>query len=272
MSELAERLTTELNRLRPQRVVGRRVEWKSETDSTNDDCHAAGLASEPGGLVVLAEVQTAGRGQHGRQWRSPASLGLLLSVRLPAPKRGAAFLTAYGAVAVSELLSRRFRVNAQIKWPNDVLVGGKKICGVLAESRRAEVLGIGLNVLQSVRDFPPDCIVPPTSIALETGAKPDRVQTAADLLAIMDQLWSTPTDELYSLWQRRATVQAGDKVVATFSDRAERGTLVELRPDRAVKLQTQEGTVVEDAARLCRIHRCEDSSPHGGNRPGVHKT
>src|SRR5438046_7649419 len=127
--------------------LGRQVLIFDEVDSTNS--RAAALAADPAndGLVILAWAQSAGRGQHGRSWQCPAGDGVLLSVLLfpPPPLRRPALLTAWAAVSVCETVREAAGLQARIKWPNDVLVQGRKVCGILIEQGRGTVAGIGLN-------------------------------------------------------------------------------------------------------------------------------
>lgn len=145
------------------RTIGRRALVYDQLDSTN--LLALTLTDDPGyhGLALLAREQTAGRGQYGRSWQAPPGSSVLMSVLLfPTPAlRRPALLTAWAAVSVCEAVSALTGLEASIKWPNDVLVRGKKICGILIEQRTtshaefplATVVGIGLNVTQPAALF-----------------------------------------------------------------------------------------------------------------------
>jgi BirA family transcriptional regulator, biotin operon repressor / biotin---[acetyl-CoA-carboxylase] ligase len=143
--------------------------------STNDVARdfAASGASE--GLCVIAEEQTAGRGRQGRTWSSPAGEGLYMSVVLrPAIKPSeSGIITLAPAIAVAETLRLDYEIDAEIKWPNDLMVGGRKICGILIESAVQDdrldyiVLGIGVNTGQ--RGFPEEVASTATSVWLEAG-------------------------------------------------------------------------------------------------------
>src|SRR5947209_1089773 len=125
----------------PTRRVGRRVLIFDRLDSTNNV--AAGLADsiENDGVAIVADEQTSGRGQHGRSWTCPAGNGVLLSVLLfpPPGVRRPALLTAWAAVSVCETIRELAGLSASIKWPNDVLVSGRKVCGILLEQGRGTV-------------------------------------------------------------------------------------------------------------------------------------
>lgn len=121
-------------------------------DSTNARARALAQAGAPHGTLVTASEQTAGRGRQGRTWSAPAGRALLLSIVLRDPPR---LLPLLAAVAVAEEAG----ADALIKWPNDVLIGGRKVAGILAEGRPQEswaVLGIGLNVALDPEELPPE--------------------------------------------------------------------------------------------------------------------
>jgi BirA family biotin operon repressor/biotin-[acetyl-CoA-carboxylase] ligase len=143
--------------------------------STNDLARDLAADGADEGLAVVANHQTAGRGSKGRSWSSPPGEGLYLSVVLR-PKLAASkspILTLSAAVAVAETISQEFGIAADIKWPNDVLLSNRKVCGILVESAsegdhlQYAVLGIGVNLLQ--REFPPEIATSATSILIETG-------------------------------------------------------------------------------------------------------
>jgi len=153
--------------------------------------------------VVVADQQLEGRGRRGRTWRAPAGTSLLASiiVRPRLPQALLATLSLATAVATAEALRRVARVETKLKWPNDVLVGGRKIAGILLEARpggRAEtgssvtagipalvtIIGIGINLGQ--REFPPDLADSATSVALETGRAASRESMLTALLEEFD--------------------------------------------------------------------------------------
>ncbi|MBM3957425.1 MAG: biotin--[acetyl-CoA-carboxylase] ligase, partial [Gemmatimonadetes bacterium] len=135
----------------PPLTVGRRIVRKAVVESTMDEVRAAARAGEPEGLVILAGRQSAGRGRHGRRWLDAPGRDLLASVLLRPDERIAGGLLMMAALAAARTVDALTGARSTIKWPNDVRVGGRKVCGVLAESEAgpdgiAVVLGIGLNV------------------------------------------------------------------------------------------------------------------------------
>lgn len=164
-----------------------------ETGSTNDDAKRMAREGAPEGTIVVAERQTAGRGRRGRSWVAPPGTALMLSVilRPPVAPVQAPLLVFLAAAAVreaaEELLAETARESAStppepllIKWPNDVVAGGRKLCGVLvetsAEPERVHwcVVGVGVNVNQRAEDFPPSLREQATSLRLLAGAPLDR--------------------------------------------------------------------------------------------------
>ena len=152
---------------------GWRVEVVTETDSTNAVVAERARAGEPAGLVVVAESQTAGRGRLDRRWVSPPRAGLTFSVLLRPEPPMLAWQSLLGGVAVARAVREVAEVDAVLKWPNDVLVDGKKLCGLLAEVpvSGAVVLGIGLNVTTRADELPHDGA---TSLRLVGAATVDR--------------------------------------------------------------------------------------------------
>ncbi|SCL54992.1 BirA family transcriptional regulator, biotin operon repressor / biotin-[acetyl-CoA-carboxylase] ligase [Micromonospora citrea] len=172
-----------------------RLELRAETGSTNADVAEAARAGEPEGLVVVAERQTAGRGRRGRVWQSPARAGIATSVLLrpgeavadrgwpPASPTGYGWLPLLAGVALVEAVTRLAEVDAGLKWPNDLLVDGRKCGGILAEAVPAAepgqppaiVLGIGLNVTLRAHELPENPGgLPATSLQLAGASATDR--------------------------------------------------------------------------------------------------
>ena len=153
------------------RHLGQSILLFDEVPSTND--LAAGFAGDPNatGTVFVAEHQTNGRGQYGRLWQARPGTSLLLSVLLvpPAELRRPVILTAWAAVAIAEAIRELAGVQARIKWPNDLLIRGKKVCGILIEQSGGVVVGLGLNLNQTAAEFAEAGLTEATSLGIVAG-------------------------------------------------------------------------------------------------------
>jgi BirA family biotin operon repressor/biotin-[acetyl-CoA-carboxylase] ligase len=151
------------------------------TGSTNDRARELAAAGAPHGTVVLAEEQTAGRGRQGRKWTAPRGSAITLSVLIRPPEQrfseAFSLLPAASALATCEAAEEVAAIECRIKWPNDVLAGGRKLAGILIEARPQEgwaVAGIGLNVNTAESELPPELRGTATSLRIECGTPVDR--------------------------------------------------------------------------------------------------
>jgi BirA family biotin operon repressor/biotin-[acetyl-CoA-carboxylase] ligase len=213
--------------------IGRRVFVFDVLDSTNS--LAAALANDRAndGIVVLADEQTAGRGQHGRSWYSPRGAGILMSLLLfPPPElRRPVILAAWAANAVSETIHESIGLEATIKWPNDVLIGGRKVCGILIEQARATVVGIGLNVNQTVDSLTKAGLTEACALAHFSSEPLDRMELARSLIKQLDseyeRLCRGDQGTLESTWTRRLGL-VGEDVLIECPAALYRGRLTQL--------------------------------------------
>src|SRR6266446_1399287 len=177
-------------------IIGREVIVLEQTGSTNDAVLEMARHSKEG-LVLFAEQQTAGRGQRGNRWESPARKGLCFSILLR-PKidiHESAGLTAWAAEAVADTIRKEFSLEPTIKLPNDIRIDRRKVAGVLVEMRAQEgaqhlaIVGVGINVNQSSRDFPDELQARTISLAMALGRHIDRQKFAATVLRSLDQTY-----------------------------------------------------------------------------------
>lgn len=160
------------------KVVGRHVHTFQCVDSTND----LALAHADHGAVFVADEQASGRGRQGNRWHSPPGTGLWFSICLNMAPRG---LTFAAALAVRDAVLPRARL--RVKWPNDLLCGTRKICGSLVEHRDGwSALGIGINVMQSAEDFPPELAEKAGSLYSITGMPWSRAEVLHGVLTALD--------------------------------------------------------------------------------------
>ena len=219
--------------------------------STNTEL--ARLASEGAeeGLSIVAEEQTAGRGRLQRAWSSPKGAGLYFSILLRpgiAPDQWP-LLTFMAALAVGDALNEAGGVETDIKWPNDLLSGERKICGILAEaidtpSGRAVVVGIGINLTQAA--FPADLMDVATSVSQASGRQPEREAILAALLRAISRwyaLLSEPggREKVVAAWSSRSSYATGKLVQVSNGDEVLQGTTCGVEHDGALRLDTGNG-------------------------------
>jgi BirA family biotin operon repressor/biotin-[acetyl-CoA-carboxylase] ligase len=251
--------------------IGRQVWAFGRVDSTNTLALALAGDYDKDGLVLLADEQSGGRGQYGRTWTAPAGSSVLLSVLLfpPAHLRRPAMLTAWAAVSVCQTIAQVAGLDARIKWPNDVLVDDRKVCGILMEQRQtgsgekplATVAGIGLNVQQSADFFVQADLPLAASLASLTGKEFETGRVATRLIQELDvwygKLVEGDTETLQRLWKQRLGLVGRRVLVETFDKKLE-GRLLEVTWDGVV-LQDGQGTI-RMAPELVR-HIDEAGSP-----------
>jgi BirA family biotin operon repressor/biotin-[acetyl-CoA-carboxylase] ligase len=199
--------------------LGRPVVFFDTIRSTNDV--ALALAADGGeGAIVLADQQTAGRGRYGRTWFSPPGNGLYVSIVLrpmrPLLDHGAGLLTLAAGVALAEAVEGATGLRVDIKWPNDLLVGRRKLAGILAETGQfgTVVLGYGINV--GLNSYPPALVDRATSLESELGRPIDRatvcVETLASVSARYRDLLSGRFDAILDAWRSRSPSGTGARV------------------------------------------------------------
>ena len=175
-------------------IVGRDIVVLDETTSTNDSALERASPTTPEGLIVFAERQTAGRGQRNNSWESTPGKGLWFSILLrPKIDIGSSSQVAeWSARTVADTISKEFALQAKVKLPNDVVVAGKKIAGVLVEMRAQKsaphiaIVGIGVNVNHRAEDFSAELRASAISLAMTLDREIDRHQFAVALLRNLD--------------------------------------------------------------------------------------
>jgi len=219
--------------------------------STNTEL--ARLASEGAaeGVAILAEEQTAGRGRLQRAWSSPRGAGLYFSVLLRpaiAPSDWP-LITFVAALAVADALREAAGVQTDIKWPNDLLSGERKICGILAEAietpaGRAVVVGIGINLTQNA--FPEELAGVATSVSEVTGQQPERETILAALLRALSRWYSLLSEpggrvKIVAAWSSRSSYANGRLVRVSNGEEVWQGTTCGVEHDGALRLNTTNG-------------------------------
>ena len=231
------------------RFLGKPLYFFPTIDSTNT--YAARLAREGAseGTAVIADSQSSGKGRLGRSWVSPPKVNLYLSVilRPPLPAAAAPQLSLLAGVAVADTITQVCGLTPQIKWPNDVLVGGKKVCGILAEMQTeaetlcAVVLGIGVNLNAPLTAFPEELRDKASSLLLAGGQPVDRSAFTASLLTQLEkayELWlEGGFPALRPAWERHAASLIGKQVTVAAPEGTVTGTVLGLDTDGALLLR-----------------------------------
>ncbi len=215
---------------------GYRLDVRESTGSTNDDVREAARAGATAGLVIGAERQQAGRGRRGAAWVCPPGEGLAFSVLLRPSEKKALWprLSLAAGLAVAEGLDRH-GVSSEVKWPNDVWIGGKKIAGILVEAGdNFVVVGIGINV--GVIEFPEALSDTATSLALEFGTE---IERPAVLASVLDRL---------TVWQSKIGVDF-EELLRRFRERCAL-TGKQLRLTAADGIVTGEALGIGDGGEL----------------------
>jgi len=240
-------------------VVAREVQFFDTIDSTNN--HAKKLAAEgcSDGMTVIAGHQTSGRGRLGRQWASPPDKGIYITVVLrpdlaPAQTQ---VLTLAAAVAVVKAISKSAGIHSGIKWPNDIVIGGKKVCGILLEMNSEAdrvnyvVIGIGINFSQNAQDFPEEFGYRAISLKMAAESQnPGRPQVLNKLSLIrsvlreLDKAYllvlNDRQEELLDLW-RKYSVTIGKEVRFTLKDIEYTGIASDITSDGRLTVDCSDG-------------------------------
>ncbi len=215
--------------------------------STNDEAKRLADGGGQEGLIVVAEAQTAGRGRAGRKWITPAGTAIALSVILrPAlAAERTARLTMLAGVALCDAIEQATGLRADLKWPNDVLLSGKKVAGILAEAAlfgdRLEyaVIGLGVNVNSAPSAAEVD--FPATSLQAEAGREVDRLKLLRAILAGLEARYPSLTDDvLFEAWRAHLALM-GEPMVAHTESGDHRGRAEGVDPEGALLFRLDSG-------------------------------
>ncbi len=237
-----------------QGLGARETRFFASLGSTNDEALAWAESGAPDGALVLADAQTAGRGRSGRRWITPPGAALAFSLVLrPTPTEAGrmAYFTALGALAVCQALNGKRGLEARIKWPNDVLIGRRKVSGLLVEALweehtpQAVVIGIGLNVLRAAVPPPEQVNFPATSLEEALGFAPERWEVLADILRALDEWRPRLTGPDFRLEWEKALALRGELVrLDPPVGPSWFGTIQGIDEDGSLRLLRQDGQVV----------------------------
>jgi BirA family biotin operon repressor/biotin-[acetyl-CoA-carboxylase] ligase len=232
------------------KFFGHQLYYFPETGSTNDEAFSLGIAGAPQGTVVIADSQTKGKGRMQRLWHSPKNSNIYTSVILR-PKiqlSKASQIPIVAGVAVAEVLETYCPDKVRLKWPNDVLIDGKKVCGILAQMKTSAdavdfvVLGIGINVNVSREQFPRDIQEIATSLAIETGREISRLELIISLYENLEKCYKKLLQKgfgpIKEKWLDLAPM-VGQTVAVIFKDEAIEGKATGIDDDGSLILLTE---------------------------------
>ena len=241
-----------LARVGKTKVVGRDIRVFEQTTSTNDVIEKLAHDGVKEGVVVFAESQTKGRGRLGRAWTSPLRKGLWFSVLLRPDLRPqeTTQLTVAAATALWRAIHNETGLRPEIKWPNDLLLRGRKVTGILteltAELDRVKhvILGIGMDVNLNAGDFPSELRKLATSLKIESGKPVSRSDLAVEILRELDRAYARVCAGDFAAvadeWEEHCTT-LGRNVTIQIGDRRIRGRAESLSEDGALLLRTEHG-------------------------------
>lgn len=232
------------------RHIGSTILLYDRTASTNDVAAEYAKNKRNHGLVIIAEEQTAGRGRSGAQWLSAHSRSILCSVLLTKCKLTAELLSLTVAVAVAETIGKVGKSEARIKWPNDILLAGKKVAGLLLESKpfanyTAYIIGVGINCHQAKGDFPDELKQTATSIDIESATSCDRISLTKRLLTCLEH-WLDLAEKkpaaVIDRW-RRQSVLLNHRVSLIYNGDNFTGNCIGVDPQKGLIVQLDSGSV-----------------------------
>jgi BirA family biotin operon repressor/biotin-[acetyl-CoA-carboxylase] ligase len=239
--------------------IGTKILIYDSTSSTNDIATEYARNMQNDGLVVFAEEQTAGRGRMGNKWLSGKSDSILGSIVLIENKINAELLSLTCAVAVAETIGKAGGNWAKIKWPNDIMLNGKKVAGILLESKllsiadrrlpisqsKIYVVGIGINCHQKAESFPDELQQIATSMDLESHSVSDRVLLAKRLLSSLDhwlEVASNNSEKVIDRWCE-LSIQLGHRVALVFNGTKFTGNCIGIDPEKGLIFQLDTGGI-----------------------------
>lgn len=233
-------------------VIGRSFIYCEEIDSTNTYLLDKTNKNNSDGTVVFSEKQTEGRGRKNRVWYSAKEQNLNFSILLTNKKyfgKNLNLINLASSLAVSQAIENLFQLNTELKWPNDVLIKGKKVCGILLEASshgskiERIVIGIGINVNQTM--FQGDFNLPPTSIKIESNESVERERLLAEVLNVFEELLEktlTKPEDILREWKARCRM-IGEKISITENEKTKYGIFDDIDDDGFLLLKLKDDKI-----------------------------
>ncbi len=253
LAETPDRLYPwEVERFLDTKVIGRKVVYKERLDSTNSAAFKLALGGEPEGTCVVTETQEKGKGRLGRVWVSPFGKNVYVSAILrPRIHPSVVYpITFISSLAVSDTIETMTGLQATLKWPNDVLLNGKKICGTLLElSTEADVVrfvivGVGFNVNMVEEDLDAQIKRKATSLFLETKKVYERAAACGILLSNLEHYYELfrekGAEAISAMWEERAAIKGKHLEISQMGE-THRGICMGIAKDGGILLNTEEG-------------------------------
>jgi BirA family transcriptional regulator, biotin operon repressor / biotin---[acetyl-CoA-carboxylase] ligase len=236
------------------KFIGKNVHHEESVESTQKIAHVLAYEGAPEGTVIIAEEQLSGRGRMDRKWHSPKYTGIWMSMilrpNIPLPK--APQLTLLTAVAIVQGIEDITGVLPEIKWPNDILINGKKVTGILTELEaeadriNSVIIGIGMNVNQTKEDFPVEIRDIATSLLLEKGEKVSRADLIKSIFTNLEKLYLLYLEEgffpIKLLWESYA-ISIGRKITARTLTHSIVGKAQGITDDGVLIIEDEQGKI-----------------------------
>jgi len=235
-------------------TIGCKIHNFESIDSTNDEADRLASKGAAEGEVVIADCQTSGRGRLDRHWESPAGKNIYLSLilRPPTEPQSTSQLTLVAAVVVAETLAKFSKEKPFVKWPNDVLIDGKKVCGILTEASASKdkvehvIIGIGINVNTELEDFSDEIKETATSLLLVNRSESERDEIVSSLFQEFEKWYRLYLDEGFSSIRKKyisLSCLEGQKVEVVFGDEHKNGVAHGIDESGALLLKRDNGQV-----------------------------
>ncbi len=219
-------------------------------ESTNDECFAAAARGKDIPLAVIAEEQTRGRGRRGKRWEAKPGQSALLSLLLPARDMPVETLSLAAGLAVAESVGKLTGRSPELKWPNDVRIDDRKIAGILIETRPNTqnpaltdyVIGVGLNVMQTHKDFPPELARRAISLSMINRGEWEMTNVVMTLLEDLNHRCNplVPADEVVALWRSHCRM-LGQNIRVSRAGEVLEGTVADIDPMEGLILRDHHG-------------------------------
>ncbi|WP_442594492.1 biotin--[acetyl-CoA-carboxylase] ligase [Neobacillus sp. D3-1R] len=234
--------------------LGHTIQYEESVESTQKIAQRLAYENAPEGTIVVAEEQLSGRGRMDRKWYSPKYTGVWMSIilRPNIPLAKAPQLTLIAAVAVVQSIEELTGLSPEIKWPNDILINGKKMTGILTELQaeadriNSVIMGIGINVNQQIKDFPSEIQEIATSIAIEKGSKISRAAIIRSVLFHLEKLYQLYLDKgfypIKLLWEGYA-ISIGKNIKARTLTNIIEGKALGITDDGVLRIEDKEGNI-----------------------------